>query len=110
MVLSLLKKYNDLLDIQAMSVPQRNEELKGVFNRDIVENPNFTFRKKQINPTPAEGQDAMERLFTHLTTVITDKSINRREFDMGRSIRLHWIKHHIEEKKGSPAKVVGCFT
>jgi len=99
MPLNLLKKYNDLLDILAMSGLQRSESLKGVFCRDIADNPNFTFRTKQINPTPAEGQDAMERLFKHLTTVITDKSINKREFDMERSIRLHWIKHHIEEKK-----------
>ena len=41
----------------------------------------------------------MERLFRHLTTMITDKATNKREFDMSRSVRLHWIKYHIEEKK-----------
>jgi len=99
MPLNLLKKYNQLLDISAMNEFQRIKSLKGVFDRDITNNSNFVFRTKQIKPTPANGQDSMERLFTHLTTVITDKSSNKREFDRDRSIRLHWIKYHIEESK-----------
>ncbi|GHT34924.1 hypothetical protein FACS189434_11920 [Bacteroidia bacterium] len=99
MPLNLLKKYNELLDIAAMNEFQRKKSLKGVFDRDIVNNPNFVFRTKQINPTPAAGQDSMERLFTHLTTVITDETINKREFDLARSIRLHWLKYHIDENK-----------
>ena len=99
MPLNLLRKYNQLLDISAMNEFQRKKSLKGVFDRDIANNFNFTFRTKQIKPTPADGQDSMERLFTHLTTVITDKSSNKREFDLARSIRLHWIKYHIEESK-----------
>jgi hypothetical protein len=99
MPLNLLKKYNQLLDISAMNEFQRKKSLKGVFDRDITNNSDFSFRTKQINPTPADGQDSMERLFTHLTTVITDKSSNKREFDMARSIRLHWIRYHIEERK-----------
>ena len=99
MPLNLLKKYNQLLNISAMNESQRKKSLKGVFDRDITNNHNFAFRTKQINPTPADGQDSMERLFTHLTTVITDKSSNKREFDMARSVRLHWLKYHIEENK-----------
>ena len=99
MPLNLLKKYNQLLDFSAMNEFQRKKSLRGVFDRDIANSSNFIFRTKQINPTPAYGQDSMERLFTHLTTVITDKSSNKREFDLERSIRLHWIKYHIEEKK-----------
>lgn len=41
----------------------------------------------------------MARLFRHLTTVIADKSTNHREFEMARSVRLHWLRHHVEEKK-----------
>jgi hypothetical protein len=82
-----------------MNEVQRKQSLNGIFNRDITNNPDFTFRTKQINPTPAEGQDSMERLFTHLTTVITDRNINKREFDMARSVRLHWLKYHIDENK-----------
>jgi hypothetical protein len=99
MSLNLLKKYNQLLDIVAMNDFQRKKSLKGVFDRDITNNPSFTFQEKKINPTPADSQDSMERLFRHLTTVITDKSIRKREFDLDRSVRLHWIKFHIEENK-----------
>jgi hypothetical protein len=99
MPLNLLIKYNGLLDIATMNEFQRKKSLKGVFNRDITNNSNFSFRTKRINPTPANGQDSMERLFTHLTTVITDKITNRREFDKARSVRLHWIRYHIEENK-----------
>ena len=99
MPLNLLKKYNELLDIAAMNESQRKKSLKGVFDRDIMNNCNFKFRHKQINPTSAEGIDSMERLFSHLTTVITEKSTRKREFDMARAIRLHWIRHHIEERK-----------
>jgi len=99
MPLNLLKKYNELLEVASMTEPQRRKSLKGVFDRDITNNPDFTFRAKKLNPTPADGQDTMERLFTHLTTKIVDPAINKREFEMARSIRLHWIRHHIEEKK-----------
>jgi len=78
---------------------QRKKSLKGVFNRDITENPNFSFRTKKINPTPADGQDTMERLFTHLTTTVVDKNTSKREFETARSVRLHWIRHHVEERK-----------
>ena len=99
MPLNLLKKYNQLLDFSAMNEFQCNKSLKSVFERDITNNSKFAFRTKQINPTPACGQDSMERLFMHLTTVITDKSSNKREFDMARSMRLHWLKYHIDENK-----------
>jgi hypothetical protein len=99
MPLNLLRKYNQLLDVVAMNDYQCKNSLKGVFNRDIVTNSGFSFRTKRINPTPADGQDAMERLFEHLTTVIVDKTIKKREFDMARSVRLHWVKYHIDENK-----------
>jgi len=99
MPLNLLKTYNDLLEIASMNEFQRKKSLKGVFDRDIAGNPSFSFRTKKINPTPAEGQNSMERLFTHLTTAIVDKSTNKREFEMARAARLHWIRHHIEERK-----------
>ena len=41
----------------------------------------------------------MARLFNHLTTVVVDKKTNHREYDRNRSIRLHWIRYHIEETK-----------
>lgn len=102
---NLIKVYNELLDLAAYSESQRTDSLKRIFNRDIADNPNFAFRTKKINPTTAEGEDTMERFFRHLTTKITDKSINKREFDLCRSKRLHWIKYHIEESKKDNMKV-----
>lgn len=58
-------------------------------------------QKHHFNPTPADGINSMERLFTHLTTKITDKSTRKRSFDLLRSERMHWIKFHIEERKES---------
>ena len=86
MPLNLLKKYNQLLDLLSFSDQERKASLKGVFNRDIVNNANFVFRTKKIFPTTAEGQDTMERFFTHLTTVVVDKQTNKREYDHQRHI------------------------
>lgn len=99
MPLNLLKKYNQLLGLAAMNEYQRESSLKSIFDRDITNNPNFLFRGKQLNPTPADGQNSIDGLFMHLTTVITDKHTKRRDSDMARSVRLHWIRHHIEENK-----------
>ena len=96
---NLLKVYNSLLELASLSEAQRIKSLRGVFRRDFEENTNFKFRSKQIKPTTADGEDSMERLFRHLTTCITDKATQHREFEMARSMRLHWIRHHIEERK-----------
>lgn len=81
---NLLKKYNALLELASLNEHQRTESLKGVFRRDIVDNANFKFHLKQIKPTTADGEDSMERLFRHLTTCITDKTTQHREFEMAR--------------------------
>ena len=98
MPLNLLKTYNHLLEVASMNEFQRKKSLKGVFERDITDN--LSFRTKKINPTPADGQESMERLFTHLTTVITDKKTNKREFDTPRSVRLHMYLFSVAEPKG----------
>lgn len=96
---NLLKTYNQLLELNSLNKHQRISSLKGVFNRDFVNNPNFSFRNKKLNPTPAEGEDTMERFFRHLTTIITDKATRKREYDHSRSVRLHWVRFHLEERK-----------
>lgn len=41
----------------------------------------------------------MDTLFHHLTTCKNeDNEHNERIFEMDRSLRLHWVKHHIELK------------
>lgn len=96
---NLLKKYNALLEVDMMTPAQRTKSLRGVFDRDIPNNPAFAFREKKIYPIPAEGMDKVELLFAHLTTKVTDKETQHREYDRTRSIRIHWIRHHIEERK-----------
>jgi hypothetical protein len=99
MPLNLLKVYNRLLDLASLNEQERKKSLLGIFNRDIAENPNFKFCSKPIQPTPADGQIKMETLFTHLTTMITNKDTRQRTFDMQRSCRLHWIRYHVEQRK-----------
>lgn len=99
MPLNLLKRYNALLELDGLNPKDREKSLMGIFNRDIVNNPFLKFQGKQLNPTPLEGVISMSTLFTHLTTQIIDKKTREREFEIHRSRRLHWIKHHIDERK-----------
>lgn len=102
MPLNLLKRYNAHLELESLTPIQRNESLKGVFNRDIVNNNSFAFRTKKIHSTPNEdGSSAMDTLFSHLTTEVVDKTTKAREYEMHRSVRLHWIRHHIDERKST---------
>ena len=43
---NLLKIYPQLLELDHLNENQRNQSLKGVFKRDIEDNPIFTFRTK----------------------------------------------------------------
>jgi len=104
-----LKKYPELLDLAYMTVTQRKESLKNIFQRDIEENQNFKFRTKSIRPHKIEGQDTMAVFLNHLTTKEDKdekgKTLGSRSFDMARSQRLHWVKHHIEELKKDKVEV-----
>ncbi len=96
---NLLKHYNELLEVDAMTEPERRQSLRGVFNRDIQDNPDFKFRQMNVSPTPAEGMDKMDNLFLHLTTKMADPLTRHREYDRARAIRLHWILFHLREHK-----------
>ena len=97
MPLNIIKKYNQLLDLVSLHEQSRTASLKGIFNRDFVNNSNLNFRCRKINPTPQDGVITMDTLFSHLTTVIVDKKTRSREFDIHRAERLHWVKFHINE-------------
>jgi hypothetical protein len=100
MPINLIKEYNQLLDLIYPSHAQNIQSLRGVFNKDIASNIPLSFRGKEIHPTTShDGEDAMDRLFKHLTTVITDEKTRKREFESERSIRLHWVKYHLDESK-----------
>ena len=107
-----IKKYNQHLEIGHLSPHQRDQELKGIFNRDIAENNNFKFRGKTIRPLKKDGESSMEVLFDHLTRESKNehdkngkKIKTRKDFDMERSKRLHWILHHIKEKSSNVIEV-----
>ncbi len=96
MPFNLMKKYNSLLEIDAMNERERKLSLSRIFKRDFIDHTN-QFRNKNVHPTSQEGMDTMEILFNHLTTK-TENEEKHREFDRERSIRIHWIKHHLSEK------------
>lgn len=99
MPFNLLKKYNSLLELGAYNEYQRKQSLRAIFDRDFTKNLNLCFKQKPIQPTPKNGEIPMDTLFTHLTTVITDKATKQRTFEADRSMRLHWVKFHLEENK-----------
>lgn len=102
---NLLKKYPELLEIMHLSEHQRTESLRRVFNRDIQNNSGFKFQSKQIRPIFIDGEVSMGNLFNHLTReeIVVAKpdgtTFIKRIFEKDRSMRLHWIKFHIDECK-----------
>lgn len=100
MPLNLTKVYNSLLDMLYPNFQANLASFRSVFNKDIANSAELKFRTKLVRPTTSHnGEDAMDRLFRHLTTVETDKKTKKREFESARSVRLHWIRHHLDEKK-----------
>lgn len=99
MPFNLLKTYNQLLELAGFNEHQRRQSLLRIFERDFTNNPNLRFRNIQIIPTPQDGAIEMDTLFTHLTTVMVDKATRTREFDIQRSLRLHWVRFHIDCRK-----------
>ena len=96
MTLNLIKVYSNLLEIQSLGTKQRTTSLKSIFKRDIEDNTNFKYAGKPIYPVKKHGYPTMETLFNHLITKEEEGSKTKsRIFDIHRSQRLHWIKHHI---------------
>ena len=98
------------MEILHLTPTQRNTSLKGVYQRDIEDNPHLKFRDKQIYPIKSNGKIDMERQFIHLTCEEVQEKDEKgrllppkRVFEKDRSQRLHWIKHHINES--SPNKI-----
>lgn len=94
-----IKIYNELLDIVGMGERERTDSLKGVFKRDF-EGQIPVFCGKSIRPTPREdGEIPMETLFRHLTTEMVNKVTRERVFEIDRSMRLHWVRFHLNQSK-----------
>lgn len=105
MSFNILKKYNELLDIRGLSVTDRKKSLWQIFDRDFIAGSQPIFNGKNIEPIPKVGQETMEVLFHHLTTTIVDKKIRKRDMDLLRAERLHWIVHHFKKYKNLPLDV-----
>lgn len=103
MPLNLLKRYPELLELGQFNEQERTKSLLGIFKRDIENNIGFSFRKKRLRPTKKEGEPSMQTLFNHLTTKNDEdekgKKLRSRSYEIHRSVRLHWVRFHIEERK-----------
>lgn len=111
MPLNKLKKYSELLDIAYMSEKERYVSLRGIFDRDITDNESFSFRGKRIYPIKTDGKLDLDREFAHLTTeeILVEengRTVNHRVFDIHRSVRLHWIRTHMEENVHDNSSIV----
>lgn len=103
MPFNLLKKYPELLELASYNSYDRNICLQKIYKRD-VEDYDLFFRNSRIYPTKNENDGVtFATHFAHLTTKEYEEKdengnvVAKRVFDMFRSVRLHWVKPHIEE-------------
>jgi hypothetical protein len=109
MPLNLIKVYAELLDIAFLSEQERAASLQRILVRDIEDNPSLNFRKKIIRPIKGEEPD-LQITLRHLTTADTEIDQKgtvhkKRFFEMDRSQRVHWIRHHLEERSVESVRV-----
>jgi len=93
---NLLIAYNRQLELLHASHAQNLTSIRGVFNRDFVTGSQIVFRSVVIMPRPSQDMSPIDQLFWHLTTVEVDSATKKREYEMDRSLRIHWIRHHLE--------------
>lgn len=96
---NLIKRYNQLLELNHLGEGLRGVSLRRIFDRDFNNASSVpTFQRKIVKPTPSSDTPTMlDQLFRHLTT--TDHKIGGTwTFDPHRSVRLHWVRHHIDQR------------
>lgn len=105
MAFNLIRKYPELLEINHYASEQdRDSILRKIFDRDIQDNDKLIYNSKQIHPLKdIDGMSSMNVLFGHLTREGTKKIdsngkiiTSRNVFEPDRSMRIHWIKTHID--------------
>jgi hypothetical protein len=94
---NLIKKYNELLELLYARHSDNIKSIRAVFDRDFNGHSGIKFYAKNIEPTPSDSEDKIDRLFNHLTRVVVDEKTKQREFESERAIRIHWIRHHLEK-------------
>lgn len=92
-----IKTYNQLLELLYAKHSDNIKSIRAVFERDFNGQNAIKFYAKNIEPTPSDSEDKIDRLFNHLTRVVVDEKTKQREFESERAIRIHWIKHHLEK-------------
>lgn len=102
MPLNLIKRYPQLLELSHLSEHARNLSLRGIYDRDHQSAPTPVFRLRAIRPL--KGIDTppdIDIVFRHLITeeVPLPTGGRKREFDIHRSQRLHWIRFHLDERR-----------
>jgi len=109
-MMNLIKEYDTFLDLMGMNEPQAKTSLRRIFDRDIQNNENFNFQKKVIRPLKIDGRASLDTVFGHLTTTRVPVEENGRKFeksvfDPHRSIRLHWVRFHIDRGAHEEVKI-----
>lgn len=95
MAANLLKKYNETLDFLYPKEMENQKSFRKVFDRDFIQSGDNKFNGFLVKPRPNDKMDAIEQLYWHLTTKITDEKNKSRSFDNERTIRIHWIRFHL---------------
>ncbi|MCK9163319.1 MAG: hypothetical protein WCR29_07290 [Bacteroidales bacterium] len=107
MAFNLIKKYPELLEINHYRRDNdRDIILRKIFDRDIQENDKLIYNSKQIHPIKdTDGISSLEVLFDHLTREKTEEIDSngkriacRNVFEPDRSMRIHWIKTHLDNE------------
>lgn len=63
MAFNLVKKYNQLLELDSFNEYQRKDSLRQIFKRDFEDCIQIVFNQKSVTPTPVDGEIKMETLF-----------------------------------------------
>ncbi|PSL23809.1 hypothetical protein CLV60_1154 [Dyadobacter jiangsuensis] len=104
---NLTKIYDNLLEVGHLSELMRSQSLRRIFDRDF--DGTLAFRRRQIRPIKKDGEASLDTAFRHLTTRedkdSNGKTLGSRSFETYRSVRLHWIKHHLCESSPTSIEV-----
>ena len=98
-----MKKYPELLELSGSEQDNWASLSRGLLSEMFKIIP-ILYSRDRIYPIKCEGLMDLERLFKHLTHraehFIDDagRVYEKRIYDARRSERLHWIRHHVEEK------------
>ncbi len=104
MPLNLIKLYNALLDIDFLSEQARNTSLRAIFDRDFRNQNAPLLDGQPVYPVPSDP-NALDQLFSHLTTHESPPQSRRRQYEAERSRRLHWVRCHIEATISVPLTI-----